>query len=110
MNNCKGTRVVPSITVSDNYNRLVNKPQINGIELSGDMTSKELNLLTNDIQEYETLTLGEAKKDSYVLLFPEDGQPNRITLGEVTSGKFSTATSVDEVDVGNYLFKKLEEK
>ena len=37
-------------------------------------------------------------------------KPKKITLGEVTSGKFSTATSVDEVDVGNYLFKKLEEK
>lgn len=110
MNNCRGTRVVPSVTVSDNYNRLVNKPQINGIELSGNMTSKELNLLTNEVQEYETLTLGEAKKDSFVLLFPEDGQPKKITLGEVTAGKFSTATSVDEVDVGNYLFKKLEEK
>ena len=110
MNNCRGTRVVPSVTVSDNYNRLVNKPQINGIELSGNMMSKELNLLTNEVQEYETLTLGEAKKDSFVLLFPEDGQPKKITLGEVTSGKFSTATSVDEVDVGNYLFKKLEEK
>ena len=110
MNNCRGTRVVPSVTVSDNYNRLVNKPQINGIELSGNMTSKELNLLTNEVQEYETLTLGEAKKDSFVLLFPEDGRPKKITLGEVTSGKFSTATSVDEVDVGNYLFKKLEEK
>lgn len=110
MSNCKGTRVIPSVTVSGNYNRLVNKPQINGVELSGNKTSQELNLLTNDIQDYTTLTLGTANPDSYVLLFPSEGQPSKITLGEVTSGKFTTANSVDEVDVGNYLFKNLEEK
>ena len=110
MNNCKGTKVIPSVTVSGNYNRLVNKPQINGVVLEGNKTSQELNLLTNDVQGYETLTLGTAKPESYVLLFPEDGEPGKITLGEVTSGKFETTDDIDKVNVGNYVFKKLEDK
>ena len=109
MDKCKGARVVPSITISDNYNRLTNKPRINGIELSGNMTGAELNLLTNDIGNYETVTLGAVKDSSFLLVIPEEGQPSKIALSDVTTGKFTTANSVDEVDVGNYLFKKLED-
>ena len=109
MDKCKGARVVPSITISDNYNRLTNKPRINGIELCGDMTGTELNLLTNNIENYETVTLGAVKDGSFLLVIPEEGQPSRLALSEVTSGKFTTADNIDTVDVGNYLFKKLED-
>ena len=109
MSNCKGTRVIPSVTVSGNYNRLVNKPQINGVELSGNMTSKELNLLANDMQSYETLTLGEMSKPSYVIVVSAEGQPSKVALDEVTSGKFITTDNVEDIDVGNYLFKKVED-
>jgi len=109
MSNCKGARVVPSVTVSGNYNRLVNKPKINGVELSGDMSASELNLLTNNMQSYETLTLGEMPKPSYVIVVSAEGQPSKVALDEVTSGKFLTTDNVEDIDVGNYLFKKVED-
>lgn len=109
MSNCKGARVVPSVTVSGNYNRLVNKPKINGVELSGDMSASELNLLTNNMQSYETLTLGEMPKPSYVIVVSAEGQPSKVSLDEVTSGKFITTDNVEDIDVGNYLFKKVED-
>ena len=109
MSNCKGARVVPSVTVSGNYNRLVNKPKINGVELSGDMSASELNLLTNNMQSYETLTLGEMPKPSYIIVVSAEGQPSKVSLDEVTSGKFITTDNVEDIDVGNYLFKKVED-
>lgn len=114
MNKEHGIVICPGITVSDNYIRLTNKPRINGIELNGDKTSAQLNLLSNRISEYAEVDFATAGNDSYMMVFPKEGAPNRMRMGEIKSGTFSTSDNVTEetietLEVGEFIFKKLEE-
>ena len=83
MNKEHGIVICPGVTVSDNYIRLTNKPKINGIELCGNKTSTQLNLLSNQIGEYSEIDLATAGNDSYMLVFPQAGQPSKVRVGNV---------------------------
>jgi len=48
-------------------------------------------------------------KPSDVIVVSAEGQPSKVALDEVTSGKFITTDNVEDIDVGNYLFKKVED-
>ena len=114
MNKEHGIIICPGVTVSDNYIRLTNKPKINGIELCGNKTSTQLNLLSNQIGEYSEIDLATAGNDSDVLVFPQAGQPSKVRVGDIKSGMFSTTEAVTEetvetMEVGEFIFKKLED-
>jgi len=102
-------RICPSVTVSDNYNRLSNKPSINGVTLEGQLSAGDLNLLTNDTSGYDEVTLGTAEKGSSLLVISPKGETGKITLEEVTKGRFETTNDTEDVGVGNYVFYKMEE-
>ena len=61
-------KVTPGITVTYNYIRLKNKPTINGKPLDGKITASDLNLLSNNVTEYEEIKLGVDKRDSFILV------------------------------------------
>jgi len=112
MNKEHGIVICPGITVSDNYNRLTNKPQINGFTLTGNNTAASLNLLSNQIGEYEEISVAQAGSDSFVLVFPTTGSPSKVKLGDIKAGTFTTAEETvdpEELEVGEFIFKKLEE-
>ena len=109
-----GIVICPEITVSDNYIRLTNKPKINGFELIGDKKAEQLNLLSNQIDEYEETDLSKVGNDSYMLVFPQNGKPGKVRVGDVKTGTFSTTEEVTEetietMEVGEFIFKKMEE-
>ena len=87
MNKEHGIVICPGVTVSDNYIRLTNKPKINGIELCGNKTSTQLNLLSNQIGEYSEIDLATAGNDSYMLVFPQAGQPSKLPYYRNRHGK-----------------------
>ena len=102
-------RVHPHVTVSDNYLRLTNKPKINGIELTGDMSSDNLNILSNNLSGYEEITIGAAVgSGSFFLVITPKNEVKKVELGKLTEGRFSTTTDISEVQIGNYIFKERE--
>ena len=102
-------RVRPSVTLSDNYLRLTNKPKINGIELVGEMTTTELNIMSNDMAEYQEISLGAAlTSGSFFLAISEQNEVGKIRLDKLTEGRFSTTDDISDVQVGNYIFKERE--
>ena len=102
-------RVRPSITISDNYLRLTNKPKINGIELVGEMTGASLSLLSNNMAEYQEISLGVAvNSGSFFLAISPENEVGKIRLDKLTEGRFSTTDDISDVQVGNYIFKERE--
>lgn len=104
-------KVTPGITVTYNYNRLKNKPSINGKPLDGKMTASDLNLLSNNVTEYEEIKLGVDKRDSFILVVGENGETNKIKLGELVKGKLQTVDKITEdIPDGDFVFKKMEDR
>ena len=90
--------VTPGITVTYNYNRLKNKPTINGKPL-------------DDVTEYEEIKLGVEKRDSFILVVGENGETNKIKLGELAKGKLQAVDKITEdIPDGDFVFKKMEDK
>nr|DAX76773.1 MAG TPA: hypothetical protein [Caudoviricetes sp.] len=110
MNNCgngcgMSVCITPGVTVSDNYDRMTNKPKINGIELNGNKTSKELNLLSRQEKNYTEIKAGAEANDSFLVVLSQDGLANKIKLGEVTRGKFITVKKLPtDLEPGDYAF------
>jgi hypothetical protein len=100
-------KVRQGITLSDNYQRLQNKPKINGLELSENKTAKELSLLSIKIADYSDLEEG-AKEAPFLLMLTVNSEPCKISLTEITKDKFQTADELsDDIPVGSYIFLKI---
>ena len=100
----------PSVTVSDNYERLQNKPAVNGVVLSGNKSAAELSLLPDKPQAYPDLKLGAEERAAYVVLLTPDGGKGKVPLGDIMRGHFVTGDEVPkDLDIGNYCFVKKEE-
>ena len=98
------------VYVNNNYLRLSNKPSINGVELTGDKTAEELNLLTSNQTEYEQIHLGSAESADFLLALGQDGQPKKLQLGELTSRTMQTLDEIPEdLEIGSYVFLLKEE-
>ena len=115
MNECDcnqvSVRLRQSVSVSDNYNRLLNKPRVNGVELTGNKTWKDLSLLTNDHAAYEELKPGAADSGSFLLLLSPSGETNKMRLGESTRGHIQTVKKLPgNLEPGSYVFLLKEEK
>lgn len=99
-----------SIYVNKNYLRLGNKPSINGVELTGDKTAEELNLLSNNQLEYEQIHLGSAESADFLLALGRDGLPKKLQLGELSSRTMQTSSEMPaDLEIGSYVFLLKEE-
>lgn len=75
------------------------------------MTASELNLLSNDVTEYEEIKLGVDKRDSFILVVGGNGETNKIKLGELAKGKLQAVDKITEdIPDGDFVFKKMEDK
>jgi hypothetical protein len=99
-----------SVSVSDDYLRLSNKPSINGVALTGDKTYKDLNILSSKPSEYQDINLGAADAGSFLIILSETDN-KKVKLCELTEGRLKTADAMpDDTQVGNYVFLLKGEK
>ena len=93
------------VYTNKNYLRLSNKPSINGVELSGNKTSTELNILSNNPNEYENVSMKSANKADFLILTNGNQTPKKMVLREISSHLTYTADEIPEdLEVGNYIF------
>ena len=99
-----------NLSLNSNYLRLTNKPSINGVELVGNLTAEELNLLSSNQTEYEEIELESADRADFLLALGQDGQPKKLKLGELTSRTMQTLDEIPEdLEIGSYVFLLKEE-
>lgn len=99
-----------SVSVSDDYLRLSNKPSINGVALTGNKTYKDLNILSSKPSEYQDINLGAADTGSFLIILSEANH-KKVKLCEMTEGRLKTADAMpDDTQVGNYVFLLKGEK
>lgn len=103
----KKTTLKPIISVlPSSYTLLADKPAINGVELTKDTTSAELNLLTSGGAAYETVTLTNAANAGMsVLAVSDDGETAKISVGDILDAAkvVKTVETLDEdAEIGTY--------
>lgn len=98
---------VLSLLPSD-YRNLINLPTVNGVEISGDLTSKELSLLSSNAEDYIEHTLGvDNDEGKYFVVIGEDQTTAKVPVKTVakTLSLIKTTEEIDEdMDVGSYRF------
>lgn len=98
---------VLSLLPSD-YRGLINLPTLNGVEISGDLTSKDLSILPSVAEEYEDHALGEGNDEGkYFVLVGDDETTAKVPAQTVarTLSLIKTTEELDEdMDVGSYRF------
>lgn len=67
----------------DSYSLLSDKPAIDGVELTKDTTSNELNILSSKLGEYEPIKLSEADNKSIHLIAIDQNQKYSFSLEEL---------------------------
>ncbi len=92
----------------NDYTILENLPSINGVTLKGDQKAQDLNLLSINRDDYETVSLldKEVDKESYLIVLGVE-KATKVSLSDfiAQSSGFKTVDSCDEdVPVGTYLF------
>ena len=93
------------VTIATNYLRLTNKPSINSIELTGNKTAKELNLLSNNSNSYKQTTLKSVSNTDFLLLLNNLGETKKAKINEITSHFIETRDEIDDdLEIGNYIF------
>ena len=97
-------------SLNSNYLRLSNKPSVNGVELVGNLTAEEMNLLSSNQTEYEEIKLESADRADFLLALGQDGQPKKLKLGELTSRTMQTLDEIpQDLEIGSYVFLRKEE-
>ena len=99
------------VSLNTNYLRLTNKPSINGVELTGNKTSAELNLLSNNQSEYEQIELESAGDADFLLVLGSENQPKKMKISELSSRTMQTAETMPEnLEIGSYIFLLMEDR
>lgn len=57
---------VVSVLPND-YSLLENLPTLNGVSLLGNLSGKDVNLLSSNVDEYETVNLSDIEEEDYVI-------------------------------------------
>lgn len=98
---------VLSLLPSD-YRNLINLPTINGTEVSGDLSAKELSLLSSKVEDYNEHNLGsDDNEGQYFVLIGADQAIAKVPAETVakTLSLIKTTDEIDEhMDVGSYRF------
>lgn len=93
------------VTTATNYLRLTNKPSINSIELTGNKTAKELNLLSNNSDSYKQTALKSVSNTDFLLVLNNLGETKKAKINEITSHFVETRDEIaDDLEIGNYIF------
>ncbi len=96
-----------SLLPSD-YRGLINLPTINGTEVTGDMSAKELSLLSSKVEDYNEHELGaDENEGKYFVLVGDGEEVARVPAKAVakTLSLIKTADTLDEdMDVGAFRF------
>jgi len=99
------------VAINLNYQRLNNKPSINGISLVGNKTSKELNLLSSRPIDYSTVNLESANKSDYLVILGNDSINKKLKIKEISSHLIRTVNEVpNNMELGSYIFLSMEDK
>lgn len=94
--------VIDDMDTNNNYLDLTNLPQINGITLSGNMTAKELYLLSSILDDYETAT-SSSLDDFYSILL--GSKIMKIPFSEIKGTKIRIVKEIPEdMSIGDYIF------
>lgn len=98
---------VLSLLPSD-YRGLINLPTVNGVEVSGDLTSKDLSVLSSQVGNYDEFDLDEGNNEGkYFVLVGNDETTAKVPAQTVakTLSILKTTEELDEdMDVGSYRF------
>ena len=88
------------------YNRLNNKPQINGVTLQGDKSALELGLVPTDLSKLEAVEQPtKSVRQTADMFVDNDGKPSKIALQQV---KGMATKVVYANELGNVDFEKLD--
>lgn len=98
---------VLSLLPSD-YRGLINLPTVNGVEVSGDLTSKDLSILSSQADNYDELDLSEGSNEGkYFVLVGRDETTAKVpaqTIAKTLSILKTTEELDEDMDVGSYRF------
>lgn len=95
-----------SLLPSD-YRGLINLPTINGAEVTGDMTAKELSLLSSKVEDYNEHELGTDENDGKYFVLVGDGEEVAKVPAKTVAKTLSlikTTDEIDDMDIGAYRF------
>lgn len=109
---CADIKLKKVVSVLPNdYSQLENLPRINGVTLSGDISSKELNLLSSSDAEYETIKLSNLTgKGMYVPVIGDDETSCKVPVDDFwEESKVKVTDTLDEdVSVGTIQLVKIK--
>lgn len=98
---------VLSLLPSD-YRGLINLPTVNGVEVSGDLTSKDLSILSSQADNYDELDLSTGNNEGkYFVLVGSDETTAKVpaqTIAKTLSILKTTEELDEDMDVGSYRF------
>ena len=98
---------VLSLLPSD-YRGLVNLPTVNGVEVSGDLTSKDLSILSSQVDNYDELDLGEGNNEGKYFVLVGDNETTAKVPAQTIAKTLSILKTTEELDkdmdVGSYRF------
>lgn len=98
---------VLSLLPSD-YRGLINLPTVNGVEVSGDLTSKDLSILSSQADNYDELDLSTGNNEGkYFVLVGSDETTAKVpaqTIAKSLSILKTTEELDEDMDVGSYRF------
>lgn len=95
-----------SLLPSD-YRGLINLPTINGAEVTGDTTAKELSLLSSKVEDYNEHELGTDDNDGKYFVLVGDGEEVAKVPAKTVAKTLSlikTTDEIDDMDIGAYRF------
>lgn len=99
---------VHSIYEND-YEKTINKPKINGSELSGDNSSAKLSLLDSRTKTYPLNTLENARKNNNSIILMNANGNTLLPFDELLKGRIETKDRFDiKSQVGDYIFKEIK--
>lgn len=92
----------------NDYSQIENKPQINGVVLTGNKSAKEIGLLSIQPKDYEAVSLTKASQRSgFLLVIAKDQEPMKLSVDRIINRGtgFFTSEEIDpSVSIGVYQF------
>lgn len=90
-----------------NYSEMSNKPKINGVELNGELTAADLELLSSRLDDYRTVDPNQLAEQNYLVVLV-DGAPVKVPVKQVMSSKIKTVSELDpDVPIDSYQFVEI---
>lgn len=69
----------------DDYQEMDNKPTMNGATIEGDLTAKDLKLMSSDSDDYQSISKEEAA-EKFIPVIDKDGNVHKISVSDLPTG------------------------